>query len=98
MLRRGGGTSLTLFLIFTNSEELRVVALSTQEHQCQLYVCLTIALETFRLDSLKSKRRKSMSFWENWGGKVRLTIFSMGTNLATFLHDKYENDQYLRLM
>jgi len=23
-----------------------------------------------RLDSLKSKRRKSMSFWENWGGKV----------------------------
>ena len=22
-----------------------------------------------RLDSLKNKRRKSMSFWENWGGK-----------------------------
>jgi len=25
-----------------------------------------------RLDSLKSKRRKSMSFWENWGGKVEV--------------------------
>ena len=24
-----------------------------------------------RLDSLKSKRRKSMSFWENWSGKER---------------------------
>ena len=61
------------------------MVLSTQEYQCQLYVCFTIELVTFRLDSLKSKRRKSMSFWENWGGKVCLTIFSMRTNLATFL-------------
>ena len=98
MLRRGGGTSLTLFLIFTNNDELRVMALSTQKHQCQLYVFFAIALETFRLDSLKSKRRKSMSFWENWGGKVRLTIFSMSTNVAPSLHDKYENDQNHRLM
>ena len=98
MLRRGGGTSLSSFHMFTNSDQLRVMAWSTQKHHCQLYVCFTIVLETFRLDSLKSKRRKSMSFWENWGGKVCLKIFSMGTNLATLLHDNYENDQNHRLM
>ena len=32
--------------------------------------CLYWSIMDFRLDSLKSKRRKSMSFWENWGGKV----------------------------
>ena len=98
MLRRGGGTSLSSFHIFTSTDELRVMALSTKEYQYQLFVCFTIALVTFRLDSLKSKRRKSMSFWENWGGKVCLKIFSMRTNLATFLHDNYENDQNHRLM
>ena len=57
---RGGGRSskpsLEFFLHISSSATIDPVWSST--------------IAWFRLDSLKSKRRKSMSFWENWGGKV----------------------------
>ena len=43
---------------------------SSEEVSFSSILFLNYFVEICRLDSLKSKRRKSMSFWENWGGKV----------------------------